>query len=559
MWKAIDGTPFGEPSKENFWPPAALFFILVVTVSGFFITSIFVAVVTDEYIKNYDNLTGLSNLSSAQQKWLRWKQLALAHRPKRKNPPAALFCKADAVVRAYFFRIVTHRWYRSFQMLLTFLTLCTLSIWHNGQDEIWDTVLPKISLVLTTLFFLEIILHIAGLGFRQYFRSKWNIIDFAVSLVATAAAMLETVFSIHLLDSVHKFTRITLTLKLLGFVKSSRRLKRLTVTLVYCLPTVFNVIFVMLITYFCFAVAGMNLWSQVRLGTYLDKRSNFRTLHSSLAVLFQLTTDKWTGIAHDCMVNVAPFCDPNKDCGSKSVGLLYFFSFHVVSKLILANLFVASILKHFIEETSFRSGKEIYDAETGQKLLTGLALDLEELEQFNTVWLRHCDRGNHEIMPLTCLPSFIKDLSQPLGQASKVSFRFLLLVPKDRFTESEIRVILAGILLEEEEGIKLLTKSYRGTYLEVVIDPQYKVPKNLEALLLSPQIRAKLFRSLCMSQGSCKDANDKVSYFPLPFIIASYCALGIIAHKISAKLVMNMTLNRNISRLHFWCPPACIR
>lgn len=70
MHAAMDSTPPGMAPSKDYTSEAAIFFIVFILIGAFFVISLFVGVVVDQYNKMHDQFTGSNHLCHAQREFL---------------------------------------------------------------------------------------------------------------------------------------------------------------------------------------------------------------------------------------------------------------------------------------------------------------------------------------------------------------------------------------------------------------------------------------------------------------------------------------------------------
>ena len=115
-------------------------------------------------------------------------------------------------------------------------------------------------------------------------------------------------------------------------------------------PSLINVGSVLALVVFMFGVLGVNLFTFVAPGENLTADRNFKTLGSSMLLLFQaLTGDNWSGMMIDSMVSESSgkCSDALGNCGSPHGAIGFFISFMLIASFVVLNLVVAVILENF--------------------------------------------------------------------------------------------------------------------------------------------------------------------------------------------------------------------
>ena len=101
-------------------------------------------------------------------------------------------------------------------------------------------------------------------------------------------------------------------------------------TLVYSIPSLWNIGCLLFVIFFVYAVIGMNVFGAIEMNVYddgIDKHANFQSWENSLLLLYRIgTSDAWGPVYLNCQVQVIIFpfyCS-------------YFLSVKILKKIIVA-------------------------------------------------------------------------------------------------------------------------------------------------------------------------------------------------------------------------------
>ena len=151
-------------------------------------------------------------------------------------------------------------------------------ILYRDMDEIDDfqrsivqnRVSERANQAFTLLFLVEMLWKIVAFGFVQYARDWWNRLDAVVVVLTTVHLALESVpggSAIPINPSIFRVLRIARlarAVKLMHLVKLSpatqHMIETLMVAMTYALPAIGNVMALMFLVIFVFAILGMNLF-----------------------------------------------------------------------------------------------------------------------------------------------------------------------------------------------------------------------------------------------------------------------------------------------------------
>ncbi|KAG0729596.1 Two pore calcium channel protein 1 [Chionoecetes opilio] len=129
------------------------------------------------------------------------------------------------------------------------LSTANIPITHDLHVT-WDQI------TVVALYSVEALLKIIGMGPWHYFRSGWNVWDFAITALALGGIVAE-----EFADSFF-YIVILRPLRLLRLFRVRKRYHAVFQTLVILLPRIVSAIIIIIITYYFFAVVGMEVYSQ---------------------------------------------------------------------------------------------------------------------------------------------------------------------------------------------------------------------------------------------------------------------------------------------------------
>lgn len=113
----------------------------------------------------------------------------------------------------------------------------------------WDSIL------FLSLFAVESIIRILGLGMKQYLESGWNLYDLTVSTAALLGVLIIR------WNPTWRLVVVFRPLRLIRLYKMKKRYRDVFGTLVILFPLLCSVFLVMLVAYYFFAIIGMELFS----------------------------------------------------------------------------------------------------------------------------------------------------------------------------------------------------------------------------------------------------------------------------------------------------------
>jgi hypothetical protein len=396
MYDTVNGKGIDEPMYEvdaewpkNASPAVAIYYILVTVVCGFLMLNVFVGVVIDEYndMKGEEDGSGL--MTGKQKQWVDSMRVLSTRQPQR------VMLKPAQKWRHYFYDVVESTAFDMFIMLAIVLNTCVLAMTVTPDDG-RAAVLEVINFyVFAMLFAVEMVLKLIGLGPVQYFSLGWNKFD----SVLVVMAFVGRIFDFGQFATLLRIIRVARVLRL---VKRNDKVLTLFKTLLYSMPSLWNVGIILVLLYFIFAVIGMNLFNGIKFQGFLNSDANFDTFGGSFMTLFRCSTgESYNGIMHDVMI-APPYCDEEVgNCGAGDFPAIYFVMFFVLQNYIFLNLIVAIILDVFAD-TNNMALNEVAD---------------RHLDSFRDEWAKF-DYNANKWIDAAHLHKLVRRVEYPLGIGS---------------------------------------------------------------------------------------------------------------------------------------------
>jgi len=421
MYSAMDITEANTNPKKESTMFAAVYFIIFIIFSTFFLISLLVGVVFDNFVKLRDEQMGLGFLTSEQKNWVQTQlmvanasPLALPIPPGRTKENIHLReVPGPEHMRMPFYRIASNPYFEQAIIFCIVLNVLLMCMFHEGIDPDFLRGLEYANSTFTVIYVIEMLIKLLGFGVRGYFMNNWNKFDFLICCGAVIDEVLDL-----LNEGTHFFDvtllRVFRVSRLVRLVKSADRLKTLLRTLILSLPSVANVVTLLFLMYFVFAVLGVNLFANIDLDypgdeggeplKIMDSRINFRHFGSAILTLFIVSTgDKWTLIMEDA---------GNYNAGGiPKVNILYFLVFYIVVNFITLNLFIAIILDNFTIVSNSEKDREDVDKDGN---LGSLKLTDDMVQQFTETWAQF-DPSATRLVPWDSMLPLLQAINPPLG------------------------------------------------------------------------------------------------------------------------------------------------
>ena len=177
---------------------------------------------------------------------------------------------------------------------------------------------------------------------QRYFKDGWNVFDFAIIVVSLLPSTGELA----------TLARLARLLRVLRLVSALPELRLIVTTLVRSIPSMFNVVCLMSVIFYIYAVAGYHLFHDI-------DPTHWRTLGIAALTLFRVVTlEDWTDVMYAAMAH-------------HWWAWAYFVSFVVVGTFVVINLFIAVVLNN-LDEAKAQRLNELMTPPSREELLREL-------------------------------------------------------------------------------------------------------------------------------------------------------------------------------------------
>ena len=218
-------------------------------------------------------------------------------------------------------RIITEwRWFERVIVGLIIINAIVLGLETYPAVAVpYESILLGINQFVLIVFVVEAVLKITASlpKLSRYFGSGWNLFDFTVVVIS-------------LIPQTGEYALIARTvrlLRILRLVTAMPELRLIISTLIRSLPGLGNVILLLAIVFYIYAIAGYHLFHE-------HDQFHWNSLGISLITLFRvLTLEDWTDVMYTAM-ELYPFA------------WVFFVSFVVTAAFIVINMFIAVVINN---------------------------------------------------------------------------------------------------------------------------------------------------------------------------------------------------------------------
>ena len=282
--------------------------------------------------------------------------------------------------RRFSFFVVGQSWFDPFIMFCIMANAVTMALDHYGQSEGFTLALSIADYLFVTIFVLEAVMKIAGYGFKPYIMVNWNKFDFVISIVGVVGLLTDELPGLSIL----RLFRVGRLLRLLNKMKT---LNALFWTLVYSIPSVWNIGLLLFVILFIYAVIAMHILTEYPHAQ--QDTVNADNFFNAMAMLYRVCTeDGWT----DLYISYLEEWPSSQRYQIR----IYFMSFFVVGTMIAINLFIAVVLDSFSENEKLFARNDQF----------------ELIQIWRDVW-SYFDPGAEKLVPVqVCVVAMVFDVGR---------------------------------------------------------------------------------------------------------------------------------------------------
>jgi len=348
MYRGMDAPQnMGGRPQLNGQAIYGVYFVAVMILAGFFSFNFVVSAIVDKFIEVQAEKDGTAFATAAQVQWQKSQRVKDKFTLERIPPRPQ-----KSPIREKSYDIVNYG--PDNNVFDNFITVCIvlntffMCLQHHEQSDGWTLALYIADLLFIIIFTLEAILKITAYKFGVYWKDNWNKFDFIIVLLSFPPLLLPSNSGAPS-TSVFRVFRIG---RILRLIKKARQLNLLFSTLVYSLPSLYNVGLLLFIVYFIFAVIGVSLFGSTEdpEGRIDPQHRNWKTWPQAMNLLYIGSTgDSWTTPWQGLMDNYAD---------GIFIPHLYNLMFFVILGLIMLNLFIGVILDTYDQNDKINQAED---------------------------------------------------------------------------------------------------------------------------------------------------------------------------------------------------------
>lgn len=368
--RGMDVTEVNYQPVEDSNPLNVLYFVAFVILASFFWVNLLVGAVIDNY-RRISAASGDMIFTTAGQK--RWAEALKMKQKQNADTQEMVRVEPTFFIRKYIFRLVHHRYFEFFIMFCIFLNIFVMLLQHDAQPADLTTYSETLGTFFTWIFVFEMLLKIAALLPKKYWRDPWNRFDFFI-----VVGSLPELAGIDMGPGTTVFRTFRMG-RMFKMLRNAKKLRALFAALINSVGAMANVGSLLFLLMFIYSVLGMNLFGDLEHGQFIDEHTNFQNFGNGLLLLFRVFSgDAWSQIMVDTLrcdlVEGFRGGEYSTGCHFAPAPPLYFITFIILASFMLLNLFVAVILDKFIDSAQAEgllSTASFFDALHRKMLLDG--------------------------------------------------------------------------------------------------------------------------------------------------------------------------------------------
>jgi hypothetical protein len=439
----------------------ALFFVLYMVFSFFFVYNIAIVILSDNYNKEKEKIENNHFKQPIQNEFLKiFKQLFKVKVPKNKINSDKFAKSLITILDSIYFEVVV--------IVCICASLFVLAMNLPNKNQMTSHFFSNMNLLFNYVFIVEAVLKIYA--YRcDYFTNGWNLLDFLVVCEALITLLLKDYVSFlndELETALFKTLRVGRVLKLL---KNTEKLRKILILFFNCMPVVMNVLFLYFILIYIYSIIGMSLFYDLKYQSIISEKWNFKNFINSFLILIRISSGEgWSTILHeasyerdgkfDCKYESEMTYDEiyNQNIGCGTIySFPFFISFVIFSTLMFLNFFSA-VISTAMNDTYVTNLDE---------------LKIGEINKFKNKWIKY-DKKCTGFMKIDKLHKFFYSIGHPLGTNSLRISEFIricsLLNIYTYRNEGNDYVYFYDVLIE-------LTKYY---FIHLIVEDEYNTEKN---------------------------------------------------------------------------------
>ncbi|KAG9004060.1 calcium channel protein [Tulasnella sp. JGI-2019a] len=360
----------------------SIFFVTYDLLGAVIILTLFVSII----IGNFSSRSGMALLTEDQKRWIDLKKLI-----KRQGPSKRPKIRPTSLLRSWCYdrAVSKNGWWSRCMTGLYIIHILALATQTFTNSSAFNHARDYIFLVLTTIYLIDIIVRMTGLGIRSFTANGWNLFDVFVVLGSFGTTVPIVLGSQgFLVNQLQKLFLVCIAFKL---VQKNNSLNQLFKTAVSSLPAILKLLLLWFTLFIFFAIVFVEVFGLTRWESAETRNQNYREFSNALIMLaFMCFGEGWNQYMHDFTVSY-PRCtnssasESDSDCGSRAWAYVLFIAWNLLSMYIFVNMFTGLVVENF---------SYVFQLNNSQN-----SINRQEMRSFKKIWATFDVNGTGYIQP----------------------------------------------------------------------------------------------------------------------------------------------------------------
>ena len=363
MYAAMDARGFElQPDVENAYFPSLLYFWAFTFIGTLFFLNLVIGAICSTFDELVKADSGMDELTDDQRRWVYTQRVlqAIRPRPELVFPPGKGFRYRCFVLCAETNPVPPPKGSKevpqpktygsSFNAVIMTVVIVNLTMMlmytKDTDNENATRLYSFLSLTFATVYLVEFVIKLAGLGFNQYWSDRWNRLDaflmFFQLVSAGSSAM------IYLSGGGGSSVNIGFfrVLRIFRLSKYNKSLRMIANTVMLGMPALLNISALLYVILFVFAMLGMTLFGGMVQADdcRFSIHAHFDTIFAGYETVFRLATgDSWS-----CLYLDAQRLEFPEDIDTPHIFWVHaYFIVFMLTSLLLLSVFVGIVMEYY--------------------------------------------------------------------------------------------------------------------------------------------------------------------------------------------------------------------
>ena len=294
MWQATDITDVYQGPQRDNSVYYAWYFVVFTFIGALFLMQLFIGVMFlnfNEASKAEKNKFGGLMLKDDQIFWKDMIKLIIQATPQyeyQTKPPEDHW-------RKKFHAFVTNKYVEIVVIICILINMIIMAMNFYNSNDTYQSVLDRINEAFTYVFIVEAIIKIIAFGI-QFWLSPWNLFEFFIvvcsitDIIFTYTTNSSSLKMLKVLPQISRILRVLRVTRLFRLGKAYQGIASMMEIISFSLPVLGNILLLLIIIMFIFAVLGTFLFKNITKGIVIGEDWNFSIFFKSFILVWKCST-----------------------------------------------------------------------------------------------------------------------------------------------------------------------------------------------------------------------------------------------------------------------------